>query len=99
MNPLLRKPRRLTITVSDHVHQMLITCSDQQGRSLSNLAAYLLETALDPPLAITSDATGSAGLHARIDSTRTLQPLPVFGHQFTRSLQANSMTKTKQPVA
>jgi len=99
MNPLLRKPRRLTITVSDHVHQLLITCSDQQGRSLSNLAAYLLETALDCPLAITSDTTGSDWVHSRIDRARPPQPLPVLGHQFSRGLQANPIAKAKQPVA
>jgi CopG-like RHH_1 or ribbon-helix-helix domain, RHH_5 len=98
MNPLLRKPRRLTITVSDHVHQLLIACSDQQGRSLSNLAAYLLETALDSCPAITSDPAGSVGGHARIDGARTLQPLPIFGHQFSRGLQANPIAKAKQPV-
>jgi predicted CopG family antitoxin len=41
------KPRRLTITISDHVYQLLLQTSDRQGRSLSNLAAYLLETTLD----------------------------------------------------
>ena len=43
---LLRQPRRLSITVSASVHQSLLDHSGQQGRSLSNLAAYLLEQAL-----------------------------------------------------
>lgn len=42
-----KKPHRLAITVSHHVYQQLLENSDQQGRSLSNLAAYLLETALE----------------------------------------------------
>lgn len=39
----LRKPQRLTITVSWSVYQELLNASDAQGRSLSNLAAYWLE--------------------------------------------------------
>lgn len=50
-----RRPQRLTITVSHHVAANLIQQSDEQGRSISNLAAYLLERALagpdsDPPI-------------------------------------------------
>ena len=41
-----RKPKRLTITVSHAVCEHLLTLSDEQGRSTSNLAAYLLEAAL-----------------------------------------------------
>ena len=40
-----RKPVRITITVSYALHEVLVNTSDGQGRSLSNLAAYLLETA------------------------------------------------------
>ena len=46
MSTVFRKPRRLTITVSQHVMEQLLHYSDQQGRSLSNYAAYLLETSL-----------------------------------------------------
>jgi len=46
MSTVFRKPRRLTITVSQHVMERLLHYSDQQGRSLSNYAAYLLETSL-----------------------------------------------------
>lgn len=51
-----RKPQRLTITVSYLVADHLIRQSSDQGRSISNLAAYLLERALiepqdDPPIA------------------------------------------------
>jgi hypothetical protein len=41
-----RSPKRITITVSHSVCEHLLTLSDEQGRSTSNLAAYLLETAL-----------------------------------------------------
>ena len=41
-----RKPQRLTITVSHSVADHLISQSTSQGRSISNLAAYLLEVAL-----------------------------------------------------
>ncbi len=46
MTVLSRYPRRISITVSDNVYQQLIQSSDQQGRSLSNLAAFLLEYGL-----------------------------------------------------
>ena len=42
-------PQRISITLSQHVFDGLLNRSQQQGRSLSNLAAYLLETALNDP--------------------------------------------------
>ena len=42
-----RSPRRITITLPHDVHQRLLDRSDQEGRSLSNLAAFLLESALE----------------------------------------------------
>lgn len=38
-----RKPQRLTITVPWGLHDALLRCSHQQGRSVSNLACYWLE--------------------------------------------------------
>jgi hypothetical protein len=38
-----RKPQRITITVPWSTYQALIDTSAQQGRSLSNTAAYWLE--------------------------------------------------------
>ena len=38
-----RRPQRITITVPWQLYQRLIQISDQQGRSLSNLACYWLE--------------------------------------------------------
>lgn len=42
-----RKPRRVSVTVSQAVIERLQRHSDEQGRSTSNLAAHLLEAALD----------------------------------------------------
>ena len=44
---IFRRPRRITITVPHHAFSALQQRSDLEGRSLSNLAAYLLETSLD----------------------------------------------------
>lgn len=44
-----RKPQRITITVSWSVYKALLNASDQQGRSLSNLAAFWLERQADHP--------------------------------------------------
>lgn len=41
-----RCPKRLTITVSHHIAEILSRQSTDQGRSISNLAAYLLEKAI-----------------------------------------------------
>jgi hypothetical protein len=41
-----RKPVRITITVPHSTHSALEDRSDQEGRSLSNLAAYILENAM-----------------------------------------------------
>jgi hypothetical protein len=54
----LRRPLRITITVSWSVYQALVTSSDQQGRSLSNLAAYWLERQAESP-GISPEALGS----------------------------------------
>ncbi|MFZ9568908.1 MAG: ribbon-helix-helix domain-containing protein, partial [Vulcanococcus sp.] len=39
-----RSPRRITITVSHAVSERLVNASVEQGRSISNLCAYLLES-------------------------------------------------------
>ena len=39
-------PRRVSITIPHDVYQALLLRSDQEGRSLSNLAAFLLELAI-----------------------------------------------------
>jgi hypothetical protein len=44
----LRVPHRISISLSWNTYQMLLERSDVEGRSLSNLAAHLLERALRP---------------------------------------------------
>lgn len=44
---LQRKPRRMTMTIPDAAFRQLLQLSDEQGRSLSNLAAFLLESSLE----------------------------------------------------
>jgi len=41
-----RAPQRISITLPQHVFEALIDRSAQEGRSLSNLSAYLLECSL-----------------------------------------------------
>ena len=43
---LQRQPRRISITLSNHVHESLLQRSEEEGRSMSNLCAFLLEDAL-----------------------------------------------------
>lgn len=45
---LSRSPKRLTITIPFTVFSALEKRSTEEGRSLSNLAAYLLEQSLNP---------------------------------------------------
>lgn len=42
----LRRTMRLSVTVPHHTYQTLLARSAQEGRSLSNLAAFLLESSL-----------------------------------------------------
>jgi len=46
LSKLQRSPRRLTVTLPYTLYEALVERSDLEGRSLSNLAAFLLETAL-----------------------------------------------------
>jgi hypothetical protein len=43
---IFRSPKRISITIPHNAYEHLLKQSDLQGRSLSNLAAYLLESAL-----------------------------------------------------
>jgi hypothetical protein len=43
-----RHPQRITITISHVVHELLVARSQEEGRSMSNLCAYLLEQSLRP---------------------------------------------------
>ena len=42
----LRKPKRITITIPQAVYERLEELSSKDGRSMSNLAASLLERAI-----------------------------------------------------
>jgi hypothetical protein len=44
--PAFRSPRRVTITLPHSTYHGLQERSDAEGRSMSNLAAYLLESSL-----------------------------------------------------
>ena len=46
---LQRRPVRVTATMPAALHEQLLQRSDVEGRSLSNLIAYLLESAMDTP--------------------------------------------------
>ena len=65
---LQRQPRRISITLSYHVHEALLSRSEEEGRSVSNLCAFLLEDALreeQRTLAPTSASMGNAnGAHS-----------------------------------
>lgn len=43
-----RHPRRISVTVSYAVHEALVARSNAEGRSVSNLCAFLLEESVHP---------------------------------------------------
>lgn len=43
-----RSPRRVSITVNNQLHDRLMAAALDQGRSVSNLCAHLLEVSLLP---------------------------------------------------
>ena len=51
MQTAFRSPRRVTITLPLATFEALQVRADAEGRSLSNLAAFLLESALKGPAA------------------------------------------------
>ena len=44
--PAIREPKRISVTIPYAVYMSLLTRSEHEGRSLSNLASYLLESHL-----------------------------------------------------
>ena len=59
-----RQPRRISITLSYHVHEALLSRSEEEGRSVSNLCAFLLEDALREPVRqFVVSGTGNNNLH------------------------------------
>jgi hypothetical protein len=69
-----RQPHRITITISFQVYQELLSRSEEEGRSMSNLCAYLLETSLH---------------HATQSSTKPAQPAVVMIGPSTASSPGN----------
>lgn len=49
---LKRAPRRISMTVPEHVFEALINRSLYEGRSTSNLAAFLLEAVLSEGISL-----------------------------------------------
>jgi hypothetical protein len=47
INHAFKSPRRISITIPHNAYEHLVQRSDREGRSLSNLAAYLLESAFE----------------------------------------------------
>lgn len=56
-----RQPRRISITLSYQVHEALLSRSEEEGRSLSNLCAFLLEEALRDASRLMLDAKSIGG--------------------------------------
>ena len=63
----LRSSQRISITISGRSYELLSQRSGAEGRSLSNLASYLLETSLTPP-------ARSQGAELRASPTSLTQP-------------------------
>ena len=81
MPVLFRKPQRISITVSHHLYELLMQCSDLQGRSVSNLAAFLLESALDgvkAQLAVEPAPVVGSSVNRGVYPQAGLQPLPML---------------------
>lgn len=64
MRVMQRQPRRISITLSYQVHEALLSRSEDEGRSLSNLCAFLLEEALRDATRLQIDSKAIAGKSA-----------------------------------
>jgi len=69
---LQRQPRRISITLSYHVHEELLKRSEEEGRSMSNLCAFLLEDALRHNIGSMPATLGVGAMHTNND----LRPRP-----------------------
>jgi len=47
LNQDLKRPKRITITVNHSLYKKLVERSSSEGRSISNLASFLLERELE----------------------------------------------------
>lgn len=70
---LQRQPRRISITLSYHVHEALLSRSENEGRSVSNLCAFLLEDALREPQPAALMSSGFDGNGHRLAQAKHLQ--------------------------
>ena len=72
---LQRQPKRISITLSYHVHEALLTRSEEEGRSVSNLCAFLLEDALrDHQRTLLTPQGGNAHTPINTAHTNGLRP-------------------------
>ncbi len=79
---LQRQPKRISITLSYHVHEALLTRSEEEGRSVSNLCAFLLEDALrDPQRSLHPQQSGNG--HAKTTGHPNGNGLHAQGHAST----------------
>lgn len=87
---LQRQPRRISITLSYHVHEALLSRSEEEGRSVSNLCAFLLEDAL---------RDGSRNLHNPAFQPLQAQPLRTLGsnHPHSQGNGAPLIRQSPQP--
>jgi hypothetical protein len=61
----LRKPRRITINLPEAAYEKLLARSSQEGRSLSNLASFLLEKTLSRILHPNDGSAGHIAVNRR----------------------------------
>ncbi len=73
---LQRQPRRISITLSFHVHEELLKRSEEEGRSMSNLCAFLLEDALRHNIGSTPAAVASGTMHSNNLANNDLRARP-----------------------
>ena len=73
-----RQPRRISITLSYHVHEALLTRSEEEGRSVSNLCAFLLEDALREHSRQVQSTPYSQAASANIPKSKPLRGMHAF---------------------
>ena len=61
MSSAFRSPKRISITVPFALYQQLVTESMSQGRSISNLSAYILENSMSMDMALAAAVEPPAG--------------------------------------
>ena len=62
MQTAFRSPRRVTITLAWSTYEALQVRADAEGRSLSNLAAFLLDSGIKGPAAAAVASVAAAPL-------------------------------------